>query len=51
MVKPLAGDKWPIIDTAARLALSTFERGKTPTAANASSAITGLLGPLSALLK
>jgi hypothetical protein len=51
VVKPLAGDKWPIIDTAARLALSTFEKGKTPTAANASSAITGLLGPLSALLK
>jgi hypothetical protein len=51
VIKPLAGDKWPIIDTAARLALSTFEKGKTPTAANASSAITGLLGPLSALLK
>jgi len=51
VIKPLAGDKWPIIDTAAKLVLSTFEKGKTPTAANAGSAITGLMGPLSALLK
>ena len=50
IIQPLAGDKWPLINTAANLVLSTFAKGATPTAANASSAITGLIGPLSALL-
>ena len=50
VIQPLAGDKWPVIDTAAKLVLSTFAKGSTPTAANASSALTGLIGPLSALL-
>lgn len=50
IIQPIAGDKWPLINTAANLVLSTFAKGATPTAANASSAITGLIGPLSALL-
>jgi hypothetical protein len=50
IIKPMAGDKWPIINTAANLVLSTFAKGSTPTQANASSALTGLIGPLSALL-
>lgn len=50
IIQPIAGDKWPLINTAANLVLSTFAKGSTPTAANATSAITGLIGPLSALL-
>jgi hypothetical protein len=50
VIQPLAGDKWPIIDTAAKLVLSTFDKGATPDAATAGSAISGLIGPLSALL-
>lgn len=50
IIQPIAGDKWPLINTAANLVLSTFAKGSTPTAANASSAITGLIGPLTALL-
>ena len=50
IIQPLAGDKWPLINTAANLVLSTFAKGATPTAANAGSAISGLIGPLSALL-
>lgn len=51
VIQPLAGDKWPLIDTAANLVLNTFEPGAKPDAAKASSAIAGLIGPLSALLK
>ena len=50
VIKPLVGDKWPLINTAANLVLSTFAKGATPTPATASSALTGLIGPLSALL-
>jgi hypothetical protein len=50
VIKPIAGDKWPLINTAANLVLSTFAKGATPTPATASSALTGLIGPLSALL-
>jgi hypothetical protein len=50
VIQPLAGDKWPLINTAANLVLSTFDKGATPDAATAGSAISGLLGPLSALL-
>lgn len=50
VIQPLAGDKWPAINAAATLALNTFAPGATPNAATAGSAITGLLGPLSALL-
>jgi len=50
VIKPIVGDKWPLINTAANLVLSTFAKGATPTPANASSALTGLIGPLSALL-
>jgi hypothetical protein len=51
VIQPLAGDKWPLINTAANLVLSTFDKGKTPDASTAGSAIGGLIGPLSALLK
>jgi hypothetical protein len=50
VIQPLAGDKWPAINTAANLAISTFAKGATPNAATAGSAITGLMGPLQGLL-
>jgi len=50
VIQPLAGDKWPVIDTAAKAAISTFAGGAKPDAAAAGSAITGLMGPLSALM-
>lgn len=50
VIQPLAGDKWPAINTAATLVLNTFAPGATPAADKAGSAITGLMGPLSALL-
>ena len=49
VIQPLAGDKWGAIDTAAKTVISTFGAGAKPDAAAAGSAITGLLGPLSAL--
>jgi hypothetical protein len=49
VIQPLAGDKWGAIDTAAKGVISTFGGGTQPNAAAAGSAITGLLGPLSAL--
>lgn len=50
IVQPIAGDKWPMINTAANLVLSTFAPGTTPTADKAGNALTGLIGPLSALM-
>jgi hypothetical protein len=50
VIQPLAGDKWPAINTAANLVISTFDKGATPDAGAAGSAITGLIGPLSGLL-
>ena len=50
VIQPLAGDKWPAIDTAAKALISTFAGGAKPDAAAAGSAITGLMGPLSALM-
>lgn len=50
VIRPLAGDKWPMIETAANLVLSTFGGGVTPDAGTAMSAITGLIGPLSSLI-
>lgn len=49
VIQPLAGDKWGAIDTAAKAVISTFGSGGQPDAAAAGSAISGLLGPLSAL--
>ncbi len=49
VIKPLAGDKWAGIETAAQTVTSTFGKG-TPSPANANAAITGLMGPLSALV-
>jgi hypothetical protein len=51
VIQPLAGDRWPSIDAAAKVVLSTFDKQATPDAQTAKSAITGLIGPLSALLK
>ena len=48
VIKPLAGDKWTGIETAAQGITSTFAKG-TPSAADANAAIGGLMGPLSAL--
>jgi hypothetical protein len=50
VIQPLAGDKWPAIDTAAKTVISTFGGGAKPDAPAAGSAITGLMGPLSALV-
>ena len=50
VIQPLAGDKWSAINSSANTALSTFDKGATPDAAAAGSAITGLIGPLSALI-
>ena len=50
VIQPLAGDKWPLINTAARTVISTFASGAKPDANTAGSAITGLIGPLSALI-
>jgi hypothetical protein len=49
VIKPLAGDKWGAIESAAQTAISTFGAGAKPDAATAGSAITGLMGPLKAL--
>jgi hypothetical protein len=49
VIRPLAGDRWPAIEGAANTLLATFG-GEQPTAENAQSAISGLIGPLSALL-
>lgn len=51
VIQPLAGDRWPTIDTAAKVVLSTFDRQANPDAEQARSAITGLIRPLSALLR
>jgi hypothetical protein len=50
VIQPLAGDKWPAVETAAKTVISTFASGATPDAATAGSAITGLMGPLSGLI-
>jgi hypothetical protein len=50
VIQPLAGAKWSAINSAANTVLSTFDKGATPNAAAAGSAITGLLGPLNALI-
>lgn len=48
VIKPLAGDKWASLESAAQNLSSTFRQG-TPSAADANAAISGLMGPLSAL--
>jgi hypothetical protein len=49
VIQPLAGDKWPAIESAANTVLSTFN-GTTPEAGAANSALSGLIGPLSSLV-
>ena len=48
VIKPLAGDRWASLESAAKSLSSTFSQG-TPSSAEAGAAISGLLGPLSAL--
>lgn len=49
VIQPLAGDQWPRIDQAAQTLISTVDKGN-PTEGETSSAISGLMGPLSALI-
>lgn len=49
VIKPLAGDKFPAIESGANTVISTFAGG-TPDKAAASSALSGLIGPLSGLV-
>ncbi len=49
VIKPLAGDKFPAIESAANKVISIFAGG-TPDKAAASSALSGLIDPLSALV-
>lgn len=49
VIQPLAGAKWPVIESAANTVLKTFS-GSTPDAGAASAALSGLIGPLSGLL-
>jgi hypothetical protein len=49
-IRPLAGDQWPAIETAANTVLQTFASGATPDAAGAGAALSGLIGPLSGLI-
>ena len=48
VIQPMAGDKWPAIEAAAKQVLDTFGTG-SPTAAQAGAAISGLLTTLNAL--
>ena len=48
VIKLLAGDKWAGIETAAQSLTGTFSKG-TQSAADANAAISGQMGPLSAL--
>jgi hypothetical protein len=50
VIQPLAGDRWPAVETAAQQVTSTFASGARPDAAAAGAAISGLIGPLSGLL-
>jgi hypothetical protein len=49
VIKPLAGDKFPAIESAANTVISTFAGGP-PDKAAASAALSGLIGPLSGLV-
>lgn len=49
VIKPLAGDKFPAIESGANKVISTFAGG-TPDKAAATSALSGLIGPLSSLV-
>lgn len=48
VIQPMAGDKWPAIEAAAKQVLDTFSAG-SPTASKAEAAISGLMGTLNAL--
>ena len=43
VIQPLAGDKWPMVDSAAKTVLKTFGKDANPDASAAGSAITCLL--------
>ena len=48
IIQPLAGEQWPAIDSAAQVLISTLE--DNPDKAETSSALSGLIAPLSALV-
>lgn len=50
VVKLAAGDNYPLIDKGVQLVLKTFGADTTPSKDNALTALTGLIGPLKALL-
>jgi hypothetical protein len=50
VIQPLAGDKWPMVDAAAKKVLTTFDNGTPPDRDTASAAISGLMTPLKSLL-
>jgi hypothetical protein len=50
VVKLAAGNNYGLIDKGVKLVLNTFGGDTTPTKDNALTALTGLIGPLKALL-
>jgi hypothetical protein len=50
VIQPLAGDKWPAIEAAAKQVSAVFPAGATPDGEKAGAAISGLMGPLKALM-
>ena len=50
VIQPLAGDKWPAIESAAKTLSATFAGGAAPDASTAGAAISGLMGPLQGLM-
>jgi hypothetical protein len=50
VIQPLAGDKWPMVDAAAKKVLTTFDNATPPDRDTASAAISGLMTPLKSLL-
>jgi len=50
VIQPVAGERWPAIESAANTVLNTFAGGASPDASAAGSALSGLIGPLSGLV-
>jgi hypothetical protein len=49
LIKPMAGDKWPAIEAAAKQVVTTFEGGTAPTAESGGAAISSLMTLLNGL--
>jgi hypothetical protein len=50
VIQPLAGERWPAIDSAARQVAALFEDGRSPAAGSGAAAIGDLITPLRALI-